>query len=146
MKPEYIYAFYEYALLPQFGIENEHIAWHGSHKLGPDETAHLFSTDTSDFILIFEDYDGLGRDPSFIEETLRLKSDTYAYVKPKSQTSTSPSLRLTLPTPYKYAPNITGSFTLLKMHDASNKDNNGLIRLNITNDWGWVRTESDVSE
>jgi len=146
MKSEYIYAFYEYALLPQFGIENERIAWQGSHQLGPDETAHFFSTDAYDFILIFEDYDGLGRDPSFIEETLKLKNDVYTYVTPKPHSNASPSLRLTLPTPYKYAPNITGSFTLLRMHESSRKDGKNAVHLNIVNDWGWVRTESDANE
>lgn len=145
MKPEYLYAFYEYMLLPQFGIEGEHIGWQGSTDIGPDETAHYFSTDTHDFILIFEDVDGLGRDPKFIEDELGLSRENYTFVKPKAHSDVSPSFRLIPPAPYKYAPNITGSFTLLKLHHASPKDEASLLHLDIDNSWGWVTVNEAAS-
>lgn len=137
MKPEHLFAFYEYALLPQFGIENQDISWHGSSTLGPDESAHHFSVANYEYILIFEDYDGLGRSPKFISETLALPEGQYIFVTPKAYTDTPPSLHFAFDTPFKYAPDITGTFTLIKLQRPSMKDDNA-IHLGIKNEWGWV--------
>ena len=139
MKPEYLYAFYEYALLPQLGIENEVIGWQKSVEIGPDETAHYFSTSAHTFILIFEDYDGLGRDPGYIEEALGLLGEEYTFVQPKAASTVAPSIHFILQTPYKYAPDITGTFTLLKLRQGSSKNAQSLVRIGVRNNNGWVR-------
>jgi hypothetical protein len=140
MKPEYLYAFYEYTLLPQFDIESEEIGWQKSIEIGPDETAHFFFTLTHSFVLIFEDYDGLGRDPSFIEETLSLKDGEYIFVSPKVDLMTAPSIHFIPQTSYKYAPGITGTFTLLRLLQNSGKNTQDLLHTGVKNDNSWVCT------
>lgn len=140
MKPEHLYAFYEYALLPQFGIESEDVGWQRSVEIGPDETAYYFSTSAHHFILIFEDYDGLGRDAGYIEETLGLKDEEYSLVQPKAGSAATPSIRFSLQTPYKYAPGITGTFTLLELRQDPGMGTQDSFHTGVRNDNGWVQT------
>lgn len=111
--------FYEAAVLPQFGIEPEaKLIWEASRRMGPDELAFRFNILGQRYILIFEDYFGLGQSPDFIEETLGLRPSMYEFVEPISAESKSnrPSyVGFALPVPYKYCEGVTGTFTLLKL-------------------------------
>lgn len=139
MKLEYLYAFYEYVLLPQFGINNQPVAWHRSTQLGPDETAHYFAIGTTFYILIFEDFDGLGRNSEFIQSTLGLSPNTYQFIPPEAHTANPPSFSFKLETPYRYAAEITGTFTLLQLALPPQPINTAPLQLDIQNNWGWVK-------
>jgi hypothetical protein len=111
-----LHAYYTTAVLPQFGITADNIQWINCRTLGPDEFAHAFTLDWQRYILIFEDYDGLGRDPEFIDETLDLRPQDFEYIVPTSDTNSSPSYTgFHPPTTYKYVEGVTGTFTLLKV-------------------------------
>lgn len=96
--------------MPQFGIVSN-IAWERSKVTGPDEMAHYFSIGKQKYILIFEDYGGLGKDPSYIRD--HVTTEKYTFVEPVSKTYDPPSWGFRLLAPYRYCANVTGTFTLL---------------------------------
>lgn len=116
MHEDSLHDFYKYAVLPQFGIKNVPIIWQGSHDTGPDETAHYFKLKEQDYVLIFEDYDGNGRNDAYIKDNVLEYSSLYEFIKPTSQTSNSPSYNgFKLPAPSMYCSGVTGTFTLIKL-------------------------------
>lgn len=113
---EALYAFYTHAVLPQFGIQGVTITWNGSQATGPDESAHYFTVDCVDYALIFEDFDGLGRNDAYIRENVIGHHSSYSFVQPIASSATPPSYDgFNLPTPYQYCENITGTFTLIQL-------------------------------
>lgn len=111
-----LHAFYGYAVLPQFGIASDDISWQGGTDLGPDESAHFFSLDGVSYVLIFEDAGGLARTDAYIKEKVLVNGQPYEYVRPISEAPNSPSYDgFHPPTPYQYVPNITGTFTLIRL-------------------------------
>src|SRR2546428_189792 len=82
MEGKSLYDFYERAVLPQFGIEDT-VVWHRSESVGRDEVAHNFSVGKQWYILIFEDYGGLGKDPFYIEQ--HVTTEKYRFVEPVSK-------------------------------------------------------------
>jgi hypothetical protein len=116
MQDKPLYVFYEKAVLPQFGIKDTAITWDGSQDVGPDETVHYFQIGKQQYALVFEDYDGKGRDSAFIKEHVAIRSPKFTFVEPEAETNSSPSYDgFRLPTPYQYCHNVTGTFTLLKL-------------------------------
>lgn len=108
--------FYANAVLPQFGMKDFYVTWTGSQQAGPDEFIHYFKINNIDYALIFEDYDGIGRNDDFIRENVLERHTKYEYVEPISATSQSPTYSgFRLPPPSQYCENVTGSFTLLKL-------------------------------
>ena len=110
MEGKSLYDFYERVVLPQFGVEGA-VLWHRSELVGPDETAHYFSVGKQGYILIFEDYCMLGKDPLYIRE--HVTTEKYRFVQPVSKTYDPPSWGFRLLAPYHYCANVTGTFTLL---------------------------------
>jgi hypothetical protein len=116
MQGKSLYDFYEHAVLPQFGVAAVGISWSGSQNTGPDESVHYFSVGGSDFALIFEDYDGLGRNDAYIRENVLEHHVDYEFVNPASNSGCLPSYDgFRLPAPSKYCKNVTGNFTLIKL-------------------------------
>lgn len=116
MDNEALYAFYSYVVLPQFGVGDNEVQWQGSSVLGPDEWAHYFSLDGTAYVLIFEDAGGLGATESYIRQEVLVSERPFEYVKPISEAPHSPSYDgFHLPTPYQYCPNVTGTFTLIRL-------------------------------
>ena len=116
MHDKSLYDFYECTVLPQFGLKNVAITWSGSQQTGPDEFAHYFKLNKIDYALIFEDYDGSGRDDDYIRENVLERHTDYEFVEPTSDTGSSPTYDgFHLPAPSMYCENVTGSFTLIKM-------------------------------
>ena len=120
MDQQALHQFYEYALLPQFGFtRGPGFIWHKSVKIGPDETAHHFSRTnadgTDDYVLIYEDFQGLGRVEAYVREHVELRGRDFEYIPAMSPPDISPSLRLDVPTPSQYAPNVLGTFTLIRL-------------------------------
>lgn len=115
LEGKHLYAFYEAVILPQFTDFDDEITWNGSQDTGPDETAHYFKHGKDEYALIFEDYDGHGRSDEYIREHVLEHHTTYEFINPCSETSRPPSYFLVLPTPYRYCPNVTGAFTLLRL-------------------------------
>ena len=116
MRNESLYDFYRHAVLPQFGLKDVNAAWSGSQQTGPDEFAHYFKLDGTEYALIFEDYDGCGRSDEYIREQVLEHHANYEFVQPTSQTDRAPTYDgFRLPAPCMYCVNITGSFTLIKL-------------------------------
>lgn len=118
MTTEQYHAFYQTAVLPQFGLDVSNIKWGESARLGPDELADWFTLNGETYALIFEDYFGLGKSPDYIQKQLNLKPGEYVFVEPTSDnpTDASPSyIGFKLPVPYKYVEGVTGTFTLLRL-------------------------------
>jgi hypothetical protein len=114
MNGKSLYNFYEYAVLPQFGVKNTIITWNGSQQTGPDESVHYFSVNNTSYALIFEDAGGLGQNDDYIHENVLEQHSSYSFVQPIAATSSAPSYDgFHLPAPYQYCENVTGSFTLL---------------------------------
>lgn len=112
-----LHQFYQHILLPQFGFGKEGTYdWEKTANLGPDETAHWFARKGKRYILIYEDYDGLGRNRDFISKQLGLAAGQYEFVEPTSATDRAPSYPIKFPAPCMYARNITGTFTLLELN------------------------------
>lgn len=103
-------------MLPQFGLDGEQVAWGGYRRIEGDEFVHYFSRQGSDYALIFEDHDGLGRNDQFIKEHILGAYAAYEFVNPISMTGNAPTYDgFRLPTPSVYAEGVTGSFTLLQL-------------------------------
>jgi hypothetical protein len=118
MTDEQLESFYASAVLPQFGIEDNAIAWEASRELGPDELAFRFKSEGQTYVLIFEDYFGLGRSEGFIKEHLGFNKGEYEFMPPLSSEEEDqlPSyVGFKLPVPFKYCEGVTGTFTLLKV-------------------------------
>lgn len=116
MKDKSLHDFYQHTVLPQFSIKSVSIVWTGCQQTGPDEFAHYFKLNTVDYALIFEDYDGLGRNDDYIREHVLEHHASYAFVNPTSDTSKFPTYDgFRLPAPSQYCENVTGNFTLLKL-------------------------------
>lgn len=112
-----LHTFYTYAVLPQFGIENTDIRWEAGEILIPgDEAIHRFSTYESSYALMFEDCGGIGLSESFVRDAILSGDQRFEFVPPLSSTESSPSYDgFHLPVPSKYCPNITGSYTLIRL-------------------------------
>lgn len=109
-------AFYEAAVLPQFGIVRKDIQWHGRTDLGPDEMAFYFSLEGIEHILIYEDYGGLGQNDEYIRNEVLVNGRPYEFVLPTSATAHSPSYDgFNLPPPSCYCEGVTGTFTLIRL-------------------------------
>lgn len=116
MREESLYDFYEHVVLPQFGFKDLALNWDGSQRTGPDEMAHYFAVDGTDYALIFEDAGGLGQNDAYIRQYVLEHHSSYSFVKPIAASGSSPSYDgLQLPAPCQYCENITGIFTLLKL-------------------------------
>lgn len=116
MKQDSLYNFYEHAVLPQFGIQDEKITWSGSHRAGGDEFVHYFMQGVIEYALVFEDHVGLGKNEDFIREHVLDNHSGYEIVEPQSQTSDMPSYDgFRLPAPSRYCENVTGNFTLIQL-------------------------------
>lgn len=94
-----LYEFYSKALMPQFGFINADITWIGSVTLRPDEVAHYFTIGIIEYVLIFEDYDGLGRNEQFIKDAVIKPGQKHEFIVPVSHQQfplypTSPSRTL----------------------------------------------------
>lgn len=114
-----LHSFYKAAVLPQFELIDGVIVWAKSIQIGPDENAHPFALNGQQYILIFEDHGGLALQREFIEKQLQIKPNEYDYVHPITQDDMTPSYTgFHLPTPYKYVPGVTGTFTLLHLRAA----------------------------
>jgi hypothetical protein len=113
MKEEALHEFYKYVLLPQFGLENVDIVWKNHDEIGPDDDAHYFTIGDKQYVLIFRDYGAYSQ--AKIKELIALPKDTFKYINPTSATDSPPVYHFSLPTPFKYARNVTGYFTLLKV-------------------------------
>ncbi|HSH18516.1 MAG TPA: hypothetical protein VK978_03960 [Candidatus Saccharimonadales bacterium] len=109
-----LYEFYAKVILPQFGMKGVDIQWLNSQDVGPDETVHYFYVEGVKYALIFEDFDGLGRDEDFVREHVDLQDLDFSYVKPTSASANTPSYSIRFPVPYKHCHNVTGTFTLIK--------------------------------
>jgi hypothetical protein len=115
MDKKFYQEFYTKAVLPQFGFNDAKVAWGAHKRVGPDEFAWAFEIDGTDYILIFEDYDGLGRHEEYIRENVTGKAK-FTFVEPTSKSLVAPSYNgFKLPVPYKYIEHITGTFTLIKL-------------------------------
>lgn len=111
-----LHEFYTKAVLPQFGLDTTAIEWYEVRRLGPDEMAHIFAINRQTYILIYEDYYGLGRSPHYIRENLDLDKKEFEYINPISSSEHSPSYRgFTPEAPYKFVEGVTGSFTLIRI-------------------------------
>ncbi|HKX72938.1 MAG TPA: hypothetical protein VJM32_02915 [Candidatus Saccharimonadales bacterium] len=122
MADEHLQSFYTSAVLPQFGIEDDAITWEASRELGPDELTFRFKSEGQTYVLIFEDYFGLGRSEDFIKEHLDFSKGEYEFMPPLSAEDKDrlPSyVGFKLPVPFKYCEGVTGTFTLLKVLKAS---------------------------
>lgn len=115
-----LYAFYAYAVLPQFGIEEIEIHWETTEALDDDDVSiHRFNTDQGSYALIFEDYDGFGRNESCIKDYILSDDQRFEFILPLSATESSPSYDgFHLPPPSKYCADITGTYTLIKLLEA----------------------------
>lgn len=119
MESPSLYQFYEKVVLPQFGIKNAAIDWKDSQNI-VNESVHYFQIDKQSYALIFEDFDGKGRDPAFIREYVAIRSPKYSFVNPTAQATNPPSYDgFQLPTPFEYCFNVTGTFTLLELDKSS---------------------------
>lgn len=117
MQGSALYEFYEKAVLPQFGITEAAVGWKGSQDI-VDESVHYFQIGEQSYALIFEDYDGVGRDPVFIREHVAVRSPKFSFVDPVAEATNPPSYDgFSLPAPFQYCFNVTGTFTLLKLED-----------------------------
>lgn len=115
MDDKFYQIFYTKAVLPQFGLKGLDVVWGERKSLGPDESAWPFRIWESHYVLIYEDYDGLGRSEEFVKEHIT-GSKKFDFVSPMSKTSTAPSYGgFHLPAPYKYVRDITGTFTIIKL-------------------------------
>jgi hypothetical protein len=115
MDEKFYQMFYSKAVLPQFGIKTLDVVWGERRVLGPDESAWPFRIWDTQYILIYEDYQGLGNKRDYVKEKV-VGSDKFEYVEPTSKTSAPPSYNFFhLPAPYKYVRDITGTFTLVKL-------------------------------
>jgi hypothetical protein len=111
----FYHAFYEQAVLPQFGIKDAQIVWHEQRTLGGDEAAFFFNVEDHGYVLIFEDHGGLGKNKTFIQEKV-LEGQDFVYVQPIAQTNAGPSYDgFNLPAPSQYCPLVTGMFTLIRI-------------------------------
>ena len=116
MSEDTLYTFYSYAVLPQFGIIDARVEWHSSEYMDGDEAVHFFGVDEQSYALIYEDYEGLGNNESFIRNNVLKEGQSFVFVEPESATAISPSYDgFRLPAPSQYSPNITGSYTLVKI-------------------------------
>jgi hypothetical protein len=114
-----LYQFYEKAVLPQFGLKDAQIEWQNSQNI-VDEAVHYFQIGQQAYALIFEDYDGVGRSAAFIQEHVAIRSPKYSFVGPIAQATNPPSYDgFSLPAPFQYCFNVTGTFTLLKLESSS---------------------------
>lgn len=114
MSEEALQEFYKYVLLPQFGLENVNIVWQQHEAIEPaDDHAHYFAIGEEQYVLLFKDYGEFS--DGEIKEVVKLPNGTFNYINPTSQTDHPPAYSFSLPAPYKYASNITGSFTLLSI-------------------------------
>ena len=121
MDEKFYQMFYAKAVLPQFGLQGTDAVWGERRVLGLDESAYPFRIWDARYILIYEDYQGLGRNPDYIKKEVA-GSDKFEYVEPTSKTSSSPSYSgFHLPVPYQYVRDITGSFTLIRLLDKKDK-------------------------
>ena len=115
MNETFCHQFYEYVLLPQFGMEDGGFNWKRCEVVGPDEKVHYFTFKEIDFALIYEDYDGLGRTSKFIEDNVKLVHSHFEYIQPTSKSDVAPSYPVKFPAPSKFADSITGMFTLVRI-------------------------------
>jgi hypothetical protein len=105
--------FYEYAILPEFGIERtEDIIWSKHERIGPDDYAHYFSIDSEHYVLVFRDYD------VFLDEELKklikTRNGKFHYIETFSGEKKF-HFKSIPPKENKYIENITGTFVLLKI-------------------------------
>jgi hypothetical protein len=116
MNPATLHQFYQFAVLPQFAMQDCHISW-GESKLGDgDEAIHYFACEGAEYALIFEDYDGLGRNDAYIRHHVLGRFAAYEFVKPTSATNKAPTYDgFRLSTPSVYCDGVTGNFTLLRL-------------------------------
>jgi len=111
----WIYDFYEHAVLPQFGYKNRQTVWTESYRIEADEFAHAVDIDSVPHILIWEDYQGLGSNVDFLKDHVT-NGASFEFIEPLSQTGAFPSYDgFRLPTPSQYCENVTGTFTLIKL-------------------------------
>lgn len=106
--------FYEKAIIPQFDLVPNGLVWGEHKKLGPDEDAFYFTHASMGYILIWEDFNGAGESPAFIEQTLGLTEKEFEFMKPIA-TEYFPSIRIRFGETYAFVQFVTGSFTLLKL-------------------------------
>jgi hypothetical protein len=112
-----LHQFYEFVVLPQFGIEKEIITWKSDEMIGYDDDAHYFDIDresyADQYCLLFRDYGGFNE--MEIQDLIRLPNKTFSYKTSKYYANESHWIRFTSDTPFKYVHNITGYFTLIKI-------------------------------
>jgi hypothetical protein len=116
MKDTSLHDFYQHAVLPQFGIRDTAISWTITRRTEGDDGIYYFISDGISHALIFEDYDGLGRTDGFIRDEVLNDYADYEFIKPTSQSYHSPSYDgFRLEAPSRYCPDVTGTFTLVKL-------------------------------
>src|SRR5213592_3876667 len=93
MNEHELQTFYQRVILPQFRIDPEKVKWGANKAIGPDEFLWTFSVDKNKYVLIWEDFGGLGSSKEFLKEELGLTPDKYKFVEPISK-DYSPSIRL----------------------------------------------------
>ncbi len=113
MSEEALQEFYKYVLLPQFGLEKVQIEWKKHQEIGPDDDAHYFDINNQQYMLIFKDYGAYSEEE--LKELIKLPRGTFEYVSPTSHSDIAPIYRVGFDAPSKYAHNVTGYFTLLKI-------------------------------
>ncbi len=113
MNDKFLEDFYEYAVLPEFGIERtEDVIWSKHERLGPDDFAHYFSVNKWDYVLIFRDYDVFT--DKELKSLIKIEYRHLNYIETISGTSKLHSDSI-LPKQNKYTENITGTFVLLRI-------------------------------
>lgn len=115
-----LHVFYTYAVLPQFGINRTDVLWNTCERLEGGESLHNFEAHGRDYTLIYEDYDGLGRNKAFVQDCVVGVGQTYELVSPVAESTTAPSFDgFRLRAPSQHSPNITGTFTLVMLRKAT---------------------------
>ena len=122
MESSALHQFFEYAILPQFGISNQKIEWKIDERIGyDDDDAHYFNIDHGNYadehVLIFRDY---GDFSSYeVIQKIRLPRQSFTYIDPlhdQGYKEKFPHTFVFMPdVTFLYVPNVTGYFTLIRV-------------------------------
>jgi hypothetical protein len=115
MDDKFYQILYNKVVLPQFGMRGTEVVWGRRKALGPDESAWPFRIWDSHYVLVYEDYQGLGSNEQYVKDHVT-SARPFEFVLPTSKTTISPSYDgLHFPVPYQYVKDITGTFTLIRL-------------------------------
>lgn len=113
MDEKFLEDFYKYAILSEFRIEKtENIVWDKHEEIGPDDSAHYFSIDNKNYVIVFRDYD-VFLDVE-LKELIKTRNGKFHYM----ETFTGEKKFHFNPLPpeqNKYIGNVTGTFVLLEI-------------------------------